>query len=82
MRAIFAVLAGSASFLVGATWLGTGPSAWLWLPALVVLVVPAVALWRLETRTRYLVWGRLAGVVVTAVLLGWAIGKWFVDNRL
>ena len=81
MRTFFAVLAGSASFLLAATWLGTGPSAWLWLPALVVLTLPAIVLSRLDRRTRYLVWGWMAGVGFTVVLIGWAIAKWFVESR-
>jgi hypothetical protein len=81
-RAVMAVLAGSASFLAAATWLETGPSVWLWLPALMLLMLPALVLRRLTSGAGYLAWGWLGGVAVTGVLLAWAVGKWFVETGL
>jgi hypothetical protein len=80
MRAVLAVLAASASFLLAATWLGTKPSAWLWLPQLALLVLPAVAVHRLDERADHLVWGWLAGVAVTSLLLVWVIAQWLVQR--
>ena len=73
---------GHSIFPPGSDVVRHGPSPWLWLPALVVLAAPALVLHRLEARARYLAWGWLAGVAMTVVLLGWALGKWFVENRL
>lgn len=81
MRAFLAVVAASASFMLAAAWLGTGPSAWLWLPALIFLAIPALVLLRLDKRSRYLSWGWLGGVAMTVVLLGWAIAQWLVASR-
>jgi hypothetical protein len=80
MRAVLAVLAGSASFLAAATWLATSPSPWLWAPALVLLTLPALVLRRFQDGVGYLVWGWLGGVAVTVVLLAWAVAKWMIQT--
>lgn len=80
IRGFLAVAAACAAFLTSATWLAQGPSPRWWLPALVVLVVPAIALIRWSRPSRYLAWGWLAGTSVSVLLVAWIACRWALDR--
>jgi hypothetical protein len=79
-RAFIGLLAATAAFLLAATWLAQEPSARLWIPVGVLLALPAIALARLSQSARYIAWGWLAGVAVSAVIIIYATVRWFLTN--
>lgn len=79
-RAIVFVLAASASFLTAASWLSKGPSPRWWLPALLVLLLPALAFLYFARAVRYIAWGWLFGVGVTVLFIVYSLIRWALDQ--
>lgn len=75
MRGFLAVLAANVAFLTFATWLEYEPAARWWVPALLILSLPAILLLRQIRAVRYIAWGWLGGVAVSVVLILYALAR-------
>jgi hypothetical protein len=79
-RGFLVVLSASAAFLSAATWLSRQPSATWWLPALLMLLAPGIGLLRLAASARYIAWGWLCGVGISALFILCVLAKWALER--
>lgn len=77
-RGFIAVAGASIAFLVAASLLGRGLSPLWWLPTLGVLMLPGAALLRWSNRGRYVAYAWLAGLMLSVLLIGWALVQWLL----
>ena len=78
IRGSMAVAVASIAFFVAASLLARGLSPRWWLPALGVLVLPSAAVLRWSNRGRYVAHAWLAGLMLSVLLIVWALVKWLL----
>jgi hypothetical protein len=77
-RGFIAVAVASIAFLVAASLLARSLSPLWWLPTLGVLVLPGAAVLHWANRGRYVAHAWLGGLMLSVLLIGWALAKWLM----